>query len=71
MIVNKRNLIYEKMDLEENKFILCDDLLLIILNYVGKDRDDAKLTCKRFYQLICVIEKNKLPLKINNEIVSF
>lgn len=58
------------MDLEENKFILCDELLLIILNYVGKHRDGAKLTNKRFNKLICDIEKYKFPLKINNEIAS-
>ena len=56
--------------IEGNKLVLCDELLLIILDYVGKHREGVKLSCKRFYKLICDIEKNKFPLKINNEIAS-
>lgn len=59
------------MSLIENNYVLCDELLLIILNYVGKYRDIAKLTCKKFYKLICDIEKNKFPLRINNDKVNF
>lgn len=58
------------MNLVENNFILCDELLLIILNYVGKHRDGVKLSCRKFYKLVCDIEKNKFPLKISNDNVS-
>lgn len=58
------------MSLIENNFILCDELLLIILNYVGKYRNTVKLSCRKLYKLICDIEKNKFPLKVNNDNVS-
>lgn len=53
----------------ESISLLCDELLLLILQYVGKDRKSIRLTCKRFDKIICEIEKNKIPLKINNELV--
>lgn len=58
------------MSLLENDFTLCDELLLMIFNYIGGNRDSIKLSCKKFYKLICDIEKNKFPLKINNANVS-
>lgn len=60
----------ELEQIEEDKLVLCDELLLIIFEYVGKHRENLKLTCKKFYKIICDIEKNKFPLKINNEIAS-
>lgn len=55
------------MSLIENNFQLCDELLLIILNYVGEPRNAAALSCKKFYKIVCDIEKNKFPLIVNND----
>lgn len=58
------------MDVQVNNFILCDEILLMIFKYADKYRDSIKLTCKKFYKLICELEKKKFRLNINNDIAS-
>ena len=55
--------------MDKNILALFDEILQKIFEYV-EDREKVKLTCQRFYKIVCDIEKNKYRMKLNNENVS-
>lgn len=53
----------------DGNWLVPNEVLLHILNFVD-NRWNFAMTCKKFYELTCSIEKNARPLKLNTEKVS-
>lgn len=55
----------------DGAWLFPNEVLLHILKFVNEaDRWNLLVTCTKFYELICSVEKNVRPLKINTEMVS-
>lgn len=46
---------------------MCDEILLKLFGYIDKEHEALRMTCRRFYQLICELNKHKFPLKISED----
>lgn len=51
----------------ENILQLPNEILIIILSFID-DRFEVAQVCKIFYEVVCIIDKNKFWLSFGNEI---
>lgn len=59
--------VYHETSSEPAEFKLPEEILLETLSYVDfKSRREASLVCRSFYELICFLEKDLVPLNLND-----
>jgi hypothetical protein len=64
--------IEEAITLEEDQFLtLPEEVIINIFKYVDiSNRASISLVCSKFYEMLCVLERDQFPLDLNYQQVS-